>query len=271
MEIGDDGIINYHRSENTFDPEFFVKTRFENLHPKFPEAFMMAVALMFLTGLVAHESIQIKTMEWELSSEGLLEEEKDMARNVINYFVETNTFRVEEIVLPKNNDDSFSCIVGICENMIGLKSFRRLGIIVSGESLVPQVAHDFIWKDNDGTTCVDDMIVSHVAESKCGFTTQKMHATYENEFIEEFDEAKKSKTTEPEVMVVSGEITPKSVDVQFSKSIITEEVKLTAYSNPRDHYDQGRYSNQTGYSNPSAYRTGGRQGTSDDPKPYSNP
>ncbi|EGT31772.1 hypothetical protein CAEBREN_24851 [Caenorhabditis brenneri] len=71
------------------------------------------------------------------------------------------------------------------------------------------------------------MIVSHVAESKCGFTTQKMYATYENEFIEEFDEAKKSKTTEPTVMMVSGELTSKSVDSQFSKSIITEEVKET--------------------------------------------
>ncbi|EGT31399.1 hypothetical protein CAEBREN_25242 [Caenorhabditis brenneri] len=151
MEMGD-GFINYHRSQNTFDPEFFVKKQLKDVPSERPNAFMLVIALDYLTELVAHKSIQIKTMEWELSSDGLSNDEKELVAFIINTFVTTSTFRVEELVFPERNHGPFVRIVMENAYMVGLKSFRRLGMIISAENLVPEVAHESGKTLDDGVS-----------------------------------------------------------------------------------------------------------------------
>ncbi|EGT31779.1 hypothetical protein CAEBREN_20206 [Caenorhabditis brenneri] len=91
-------------------------------------------------------------MEWELSSDGLSKADKRTAEIIIDQFFGVHTFRVEELVFPECNDDSLNEVVRSSKNMTGFKLSRRLGIIISGECLVPKVAHDFMKKSNDGTT-----------------------------------------------------------------------------------------------------------------------
>ncbi|CAL2046849.1 unnamed protein product [Caenorhabditis brenneri] len=148
----DDGLISYHRSENSFGPGIFVKLIQKTLPLEFPDSFMLMVALTILKELVAHKSIQIKTMEWELSSDGLSKADIRTAEIIIDQFFGVHTFRVEELVFPECNDDSLNEVVRSSKNMTGFKLSRRLGIIISGECLVPKVAHDFMKKGNDGTT-----------------------------------------------------------------------------------------------------------------------
>ncbi|CAL2028289.1 unnamed protein product [Caenorhabditis brenneri] len=151
MEMGD-GFINYHRSQNTFDPEFFVKKQLKDVPSERPNAFMLVIALYYLTELVAHKSIQIKTMEWELSSDGLSNDEKELVAFIINTFVTTSEFRVEELVFPERNHGPFVRIVMENAYILGLKSFRRLGIIISAENLVPEVAHESGKTLDDGVS-----------------------------------------------------------------------------------------------------------------------
>ncbi|CAL2028675.1 unnamed protein product [Caenorhabditis brenneri] len=145
------GLISCHRSQNTFDPEFFVRKQFKNVPSERPNAFMLVIALSYLTELVAHKSIQIKTMEWELSSDGLSEDEIEMAETIIKDSAEINTFWVDEHAFLESNDRNFNIIImRFMKKNVGLKSFRRLGIIISAENLVPEVAHESVKKMQDG-------------------------------------------------------------------------------------------------------------------------
>ncbi|CAL2046850.1 unnamed protein product [Caenorhabditis brenneri] len=182
MEMGGDGFIHYRRSENNFDPEFLVKITALDILPGFADAFMLSAVLSILTKLVAHKSIQIKTMEWELSSDGLSEDEIEMAGMIINDSVETNTFRVEEHVFLERNHATFNSIVmGSMNRDLGLKSFRRLGIIIDGEHLVPEAAHESVKKMDDGVTryrttlLMKDTFPTQVALMHKSFEILKMH------------------------------------------------------------------------------------------------
>ncbi|EGT31753.1 hypothetical protein CAEBREN_14200 [Caenorhabditis brenneri] len=182
MEMGGDGFINYRRSENNFDPEFLVKITALDILPGFADAFMLSAVLSILTKLVAHKSIQIKTMEWELSSDGLSDDEIEMAGMLINDSVETNTFRVEEHVFLERNHATFNNIVmGSMKRDLGLKSFRRLGIIIDGENLVPEAAHESVKKMDDGITryrttlLMKDTFPTQVALMHKSFEILKMH------------------------------------------------------------------------------------------------
>ncbi|EGT31771.1 hypothetical protein CAEBREN_12968 [Caenorhabditis brenneri] len=182
MEMGGDGFIHYRRSENSFDPEFLVKITALDILPGFADAFMLSAVLSILTKLVAHKSIQIKTMEWELSSDGLSDDEIEMAGMIINDSVETNTFRVEEHVFLERNHAAFNSIVmGSMNRDLGLKSFRRLGIIIDGEHLVPEAAHESVKKMDDGVTryrttlLMKDTFPTQVALMHKSFEILKMH------------------------------------------------------------------------------------------------
>ncbi|KAF1755174.1 hypothetical protein GCK72_021743 [Caenorhabditis remanei] len=118
------------RSENTWDPRD-ITTKI------LPPSDVLKTGLTILKNLLAHESIIIEAMEWDIPDES----PKIKYRQEILATLDNEKFRVRELVFLWNTVVLEPLIPNLCV-VDDFKLLRRFGLEISGDSLVPVMIHD---------------------------------------------------------------------------------------------------------------------------------
>ncbi|ULT92223.1 hypothetical protein L3Y34_009756 [Caenorhabditis briggsae] len=107
-----------------------------------PSTLPLNEGLLILKSLLAHESIQISTMEWEIERFVTKNESFKLGKQMLKLLGKSK-FRVKELEFMHNVDDTLlSFFPKICE-WKNVEIVRIIGISLYSENMHPVIAHDY--------------------------------------------------------------------------------------------------------------------------------